>query len=91
VLLLLLLLLPPPALPPPLPPRPRHHHAAKMTLKSGKVVDLTQMYKDSKGKCCQPASVLGDASPIVKMEGSRGAYYVTGAGSQGLLLSSSDC
>eukprot|EP00775_Hariotina_reticulata_P004139 gene4139-4388_t len=48
-----------------------------MTLKSGKVVDLDKLAADAKGQCCLPRSVVGDDSPIARMDGSNGRYFVT--------------
>ena len=48
-----------------------------MTLMSGQVIALNELYKASNGKCCIPRSTLGDYTPIVRMDGSQGKYYVT--------------
>lgn len=53
-----------------------------MTLLSGHIVDLAQLANASAAsnrtnKCCVPASAVGDFSPIVRMDGSGGRFYVT--------------
>jgi hypothetical protein len=51
-----------------------------MTLQSGQVVDLpalAQAVKEQGGGCCVPRSTLGDFTPITKMEGSGGTFFVS--------------
>jgi hypothetical protein len=45
-----------------------------MTLQSGKVVNLAKLAADFQGKysCCLPRSVVGDDTPIARMDGSNG-------------------
>lgn len=52
-------------------------HAADMTLMSGQVIALWELYKASNWTCCIPRSTLGDYTPIVRMDDSKGQYYVT--------------
>lgn len=52
-------------------------HAADMTLMSGQVIALNELYKASNYSCCIRRSTLGDYTPIVRMDGSQGQYYVT--------------
>lgn len=50
-----------------------------MTLQSGQVVDLAQLASQVQangGGCCLPRSILGDMTPIVRMDGSGGKYWV---------------
>lgn len=48
-----------------------------MTLMSGQVINLWELYKANNWSCCIPQSFLGDYTPIVQMQGSKGQYYVT--------------
>lgn len=51
---------------------------ADMTLMSGQVIDLAELYKATGWKCCIPVSFLGDYTPVVRIDGSNGQYYATG-------------
>lgn len=50
---------------------------ADMTLMSGQVIALKELYKATNWTCCIPRSTLGDYTPIVRMDDSKGQYYVT--------------
>uniref|UniRef100_A0A383VFQ6 Uncharacterized protein n=1 Tax=Tetradesmus obliquus TaxID=3088 RepID=A0A383VFQ6_TETOB len=52
-------------------------HAANMTLMSGQVVALDELYRASNWSCCVPRSVLGDSTPVVRIDESQGQYYAT--------------
>lgn len=60
-----------------------------MTQQDGKVTDLNQLRLAQKGKCCVPRSVLGSDTPIIRMDNSRGAYFVTDDPTCGKSISSS--
>jgi hypothetical protein len=48
-----------------------------MTLMSGQVVSLPELYKATNWSCCIPQSYLGDYTSIVKLAGSNQKFYVT--------------
>lgn len=55
---------------------------ADMTLLSGQVVDLARLAAEAtaanaSSSCCIPITAVGDFSPIVRMDGSGGRFYVT--------------
>lgn len=41
------------------------------------VINLPELYKAANGSCCVPRSVLGDYTPLVRMDGSGGKFYAT--------------
>lgn len=51
--------------------------AADMTLMSGQVVALNELYNAAQKACCIPQSTLGDYTPIVRMDSSNGQFYAT--------------
>jgi hypothetical protein len=48
-----------------------------MTLQSGMVVDFTQLQESYQGQCCLPRAVLNDASAVMRMDNSGGAFFVS--------------
>ncbi|WIA29996.1 hypothetical protein OEZ86_000094 [Tetradesmus obliquus] len=48
-----------------------------MTLMSGQVINLPELYKANNWKCCIPRDFLGDFTPIVRLDGSGGKFFVT--------------
>jgi hypothetical protein len=48
-----------------------------MTLQSGMVVDFSQLQESYQGQCCLPRSVVNDASAVMRMDNSGGAFFVT--------------
>eukprot|EP00775_Hariotina_reticulata_P012121 gene12121-12260_t len=48
-----------------------------ITLMSGQVISLPDLFKALNNSCCAPRAVLGDFTPIVRMDNSVGQYYVT--------------
>jgi hypothetical protein len=50
--------------------------AAGMTLQSGMVVDFSQLQESYQGQCCLPRSVINDASAVMRMDNSGGAFFV---------------
>jgi len=56
---------------------PAADQQATMTLMSGQVIALPELFKAANSSCCVPRALLGDFTPIVRMDGSKGKYYAT--------------
>jgi hypothetical protein len=48
-----------------------------MTLQSGMVADFTKLQESYQGQCCLPRSVLNDASAVMRVDNSAGAFFVS--------------
>lgn len=47
-----------------------------ITLQSGAVINLVELQQQYPGQCCLPRSVLNDQTPVVRMDGSNGNFFI---------------